>query len=174
MTGEVIAFARDFVNRPSARTADRKRKIADVYYRLFGHRLQKSCSTCYIEALFKILKLKSMAQYELKKGYVAQFQRPFGGVKAFTNRDLQQNPAKYDPIAAEYLKQYPERVIYFVRIPKIVVKEKPVIKEVIQKTEVAAVVEPVEEPTEEPDIVKEAFAAIKPKRKPTRKSKKND
>ena len=112
-----------------------------------------------------------MAQYELKKGYVAQFQRPFAGVKAFTNRDLQQNPAKYDPVAAEYLRQYPERVIYFVRIPKVVVK--PVIKEVIQKTAVAAVVEPVEEPTEEPDIVKEATVTPK-KKKPTRKSKKDD
>lgn len=112
-----------------------------------------------------------MAQHELRKGYVAQFQRPYNGIKAFTNKDLQEKPNVYDPIAAEYLRQYPERVIYFIRIPKVVKPvAKPVIAEVIKKTETASVVEPVDPVS----IVDEVLGKPKPKRKPTKRSKKDD
>lgn len=62
-----------------------------------------------------------MANYELRKGYVAQFAgHGVQGIKSFTNLNLQTNPAKYDPIAAEYLRLYPERAIYFSKTPKII------------------------------------------------------
>lgn len=118
---EVVTFARDYINHSSGRTEDRKAKIRQAILGITGQRLANNCSTCYIEAIFKILKYKDMANYELKKGYVAQFiGRIVDGVKSFTNVNLQTNPGKYDPIAAEYLRLYPERAIYFVKTPKIV------------------------------------------------------
>ena len=49
--------------------------------------------------------------YRLKKGYIAQFDIAFKGVKAFSNDTMT------DELAAEYLNRYPARAIYFDRIP---------------------------------------------------------
>ena len=49
--------------------------------------------------------------YRLKKGYIAQFAIAFKGIKAFSNDQMT------DELAAEYLRQYPARIIYFERIP---------------------------------------------------------
>jgi hypothetical protein len=118
---EVASFARDYINHSTARTPDRKAKIRQAILKITGQRLGNGCSTCYIEAIFKILKYTQMANYELRKGYVAQFAgHGVQGIKSFTNLNLQTNPAKYDPIAAEYLRLYPERAIYFSKTPKIV------------------------------------------------------
>lgn len=116
----VRAFAREFINDPRAQTKDRKATIRAEYKRLFGDSLPGTCRTCYVEALLKILKYNQMAVslYELKKGYVAQFDVAFNGVKAFTNLNLQTDAVKYDAIAAEYLRRYPQRSVYFVRAPK--------------------------------------------------------
>jgi len=137
---DIIAFARQFINDPKARTAERKKLIRDAIYKKTGRKLDNSCSTCYIEAIFTILKTKRMANYELRKGYVAQF---FGtgykGVKAFTNLNLQTDPQKYDPVAAEYLRLYPERAKFFVRIPPVA----PPVKKLAEKPK------PVEKPAPE-------------------------
>jgi len=118
---EVIAFARDYVNHPSARTKSRKAKITEAIYQLTGQILGKGCSTCYIEAIFKIINKTKMANYELRKGYVAQFAgQAYRGVKSFTNFNLQTDPAKYEPIAQEFLRLYPERARYFIRVPKLI------------------------------------------------------
>lgn len=162
---QVIGFARDYINRPSARTPQRKALIREALLVKTGKKLGNNCGTCYIEAIFKILNLIKMANYELRKGYVAQFPGTgFNGVKAFTNVNLKTDPAKYDPIAAEYLRLYPERAIYFVRIPKAPVKKeivKPVIKEVIQKAEV--------KPPE--SVIEDVLEAVQ-QRKPKRVSRK--
>lgn len=108
---EVRSFAREFINKPSARTAERKSQIKEVTRQLTGRHLAQGCNTCYIEALFKILTLTSMSKYEMRKGYVAQFNIPFKGVKSFTNVQIT------DEIAAEYLRRYPERIVYFTKVP---------------------------------------------------------
>jgi len=63
--------------------------------------------------MFKILTLtlNNMSKYELKKGYVAQFNIPFKGVKSFTNKQIT------DELAMEYLKRFPERIIFFSKTP---------------------------------------------------------
>ena len=50
--------------------------------------------------------------YELKRGYVAQFQDAYKGVKSFTNDKMT------DELAEEYLRRYPERAVYFARMPQ--------------------------------------------------------
>jgi hypothetical protein len=67
---EVRAFARDFVN--GNQTAERRSKIRAVYYQLTGSRMTGNCSTCYIDAVFKILKImdKEPCKYKLLKGAV--------------------------------------------------------------------------------------------------------
>ena len=49
--------------------------------------------------------------YELKRGYLAEFDDAFNGIKAFTNDTMT------DALAAEYLRRYPSRAIYFARLP---------------------------------------------------------
>jgi hypothetical protein len=109
---EVVAFSRDYVNNRSHRTGERKAKIKEALTQLTGEKLKFGCSTCYIEALFKILNLTKMATpkgYELKKGVLLQaFGHP---EKVCTNLTLT------DELAEWYLKYYPEKAIYFAKIP---------------------------------------------------------
>ncbi|MCJ7811858.1 hypothetical protein MUP95_00875, partial [bacterium] len=123
---EVLSFSKDYINKRSCRTPERKAKIRQVIRSITGQRLGKSCGTCYIEALFKILKIYTMAQYELKRGYVAQFDGDFKDVKAFTNDNLITDPDKYDPICEEWAKRYPQKaVIFLVRRPGVVIPGVP-------------------------------------------------
>ena len=139
MIEEVRAFARDYINNPKGRTSERKAKIRQAYKELFKSPLAGTCRTCYIEAVFKILKYKTMSKYELKRGYVAQFEIAYKGIKAFTNNNLMTDPNKYEPVAEEYLRQYPQRAVYFIRAPQPEPYVPPIIK----------VVEPKVEPKEE-------------------------
>ena len=109
---EVIAFSREYINNRSYRTVDRKQKIKKALRSLTGEVLNASCSTCYIEALFKIIKRFEMATpkgYELKQGVLLQaFGHP---EKTVTNKQLT------DEIAEWYLQHYPQKAIYFSKIP---------------------------------------------------------
>lgn len=107
---EVISFARDYINNRYARTPERKAKIRIAARYLFGITLRNSCGTCYLEAMFKILKSTKMAsRYELKKGVLLQaFGHP---EKACTNNTIT------DELAEWYLINYPEKAIFFARIP---------------------------------------------------------
>ena len=127
---EILSFSIDYVNLKKERTIDRKRKIRIAYKKLFGKEMQGSCPTCYIEAMleivksFKKLNIEEMATpkgYELKRGYLASFDfgAAFNGIKSFTNDQLT------DELAEEYLKRYPERIIYFARTPGPIVPNVP-------------------------------------------------
>lgn len=109
---EVVSFARDYINHPSRRTNDRKAKIREALRLLTGKKVVISCSTCYIEALFTILKISKMAtsKYELRKGVVLQ---TFGHPEmTCTNNTIT------DALGDYYVKNHPEKLIYFVRYPK--------------------------------------------------------
>jgi hypothetical protein len=109
---EVVSFARSYINKRSYRTEERKAKIKEALLQLTGEKLNFGCSTCYIEALFKILNYQKMATpkgYELKKGVLLQ---AFGDAsKTCTNLTLT------DELAEWYLKHYPEKAVLFARIP---------------------------------------------------------
>lgn len=142
---EVIAFARDYINNRTYRTAERKAKIKEVLIQLTGEKINFGCSTCYIEALFKILNLTQMATpkgYELRKGYLAQFQDAYNGIKSFTNLQMT------DDIAEEYLRRYPERAIYFARIPAPIPKPIPLIPVIPEIIEPEKIIIPEENPLE--------------------------
>lgn len=81
---EVRAFAREYIN--GAVTRERRLKIAEAYYRLTGDRLRITCDTCYIEAIFKIIKHmeRKPCRYRLKKGAVLQ---AFGDESKFCTND---------------------------------------------------------------------------------------
>ena len=97
----------------------------------------------------------------MRKGYVAQFRVAYRGIKAFTTKDIIRDPAKYEPIAAEYLRQYPERAIFFIRIPKAAPKPEP------KPVEVKKEVKP-EPPVE--DIINEIIRPVRSRRRTTRKT----
>jgi hypothetical protein len=108
---DVQSFARDFINIKSFRTSTRKTKIREAYRLLTGKEIKVSCSTCYIEALLFIVNSKPMAakNYELKRGVLLQ---AFGDAsKTCTNDTLT------DELAEWYLKNQPEKIIYFSRLP---------------------------------------------------------
>jgi len=108
---EIQSFARDFINIKSFRTSSRKAKIREAYKALTGEEIKITCNTCYIEALLKIINSKPMAtrNYELKKGVLLQ---AFGDAsKTCTNDTIT------DELGDWYLKHYPEKAIYFSRIP---------------------------------------------------------
>lgn len=114
---EVQSFARDFINVKSFRTSSRKAKIREAYKSLTGENIKITCNTCYIEALFKIINSKPMAtrNYELKKGVLLQ---AFGDAsKTCTNDTLT------DELAEWYLKHYPEKAIFFSRVPSAPIPE---------------------------------------------------
>jgi hypothetical protein len=151
---EVLSFSRDYINNRIYRTAERKAKIKEVLIQLTGEKINFGCSTCYIEALFKILNLTKMATpkgYELKQGVLLE---AFGDAsKTCTNLTLT------DELAEWYLKNQPEKAIYFSKIPAqpayippvqdIVLPEEVIEKEVVipEVEEVAeALIEMVTEP----------------------------
>ena len=106
---EVIAFSREYINNRSARTAERKRKIKEALKSLTGETINTGCATCYIEAIFKILKLTKMANYELKRGVLLQeFGFPH---KACTSLTIT------DELAEWHLSRHPEKAVYFSKIP---------------------------------------------------------
>lgn len=118
-------FARQFVNEPSFRTPANKEAIRKEYRRIFGGQLNAGCSTCFIEALFKILNKKQMASsnYILKKGVVLTV---FSDARrTYTWKTIT------DEIAAQILTEFPEKRIFFDKIPAAPVVEvpEPVIKE---------------------------------------------
>lgn len=109
---EVLLFARDYINKRECRTGDNKTKIRQALRVLTGEILNFGCSTCYIEALFKIIKITKMAtsKYELKKGVVLQV---FGDpTKTCTNNTIT------DELGDWYVKHHPEKLVYFARYPK--------------------------------------------------------
>jgi hypothetical protein len=164
---EVLSFSREYINKRSCRTQERKAKIRQVLRSITGERLGKSCGTCYIEALFKILKLYSMSQYELRRGYVAQFDTgQFHDIKAFTNDNLINDPGKYDPICEEWAKRHPERAnIYLVRRPGPPV---PYVPPTI--TIIPPIKKEIPEPTPE-DLINSALGTEKSAKKKPSKSK---
>lgn len=109
---EVCLFARDYINVKSFRTSLRKQKIRQAYEIITGKKIIISCSTCYVEALLEItnkIKMATRKGYELKRGVLLQ---AFGDAsKACTNDTLT------DELAEWYLKYYPEKAIYFSKIP---------------------------------------------------------
>jgi hypothetical protein len=108
---EVQSFARNYINLKEYRTSDRKLKIRQALSYLTGEKINFGCSTCYIEALFRIIKITKMAtsKYELKKGVVLQ---AFGdSSKTCTNNTIT------DELGDWYLANHPEKLIYFVRYP---------------------------------------------------------
>lgn len=115
---EVLLFSRDYVNSRKERTFARKKKIQSVYKELTGEDINGSCSTCYIEALFKIIdyfdksqKTEKMAQsrYLLKQGVLLQ---AFGDTsKTCTNANLT------DELAEWHLANNPGVRKYFAVIP---------------------------------------------------------
>lgn len=137
LVDEVRRFAREFINKPYTRTGERRAQIKEVLRQLTGERLGDSCNTCFIEALYTILKLTNMSKYEMKRGYVAQFNIPFKGIKSFTNNQIT------DELAEEYLKRYPERIVYFSRVPQ---PARPVVPQSIK------IVKPVSKPEPAPKV----------------------
>jgi hypothetical protein len=113
MFDEIHLFARDYINDKSFRTTGRKRKIREAYKILTGKSIKITCSTCYLEALFEIInntKIMSTPNYQLKKGVLLQ---AFGDAsKTCTNDTLT------DELAVWYLAHYPEKAIYFARMPQ--------------------------------------------------------
>lgn len=109
---EVKLFAREYINIPSQRTRERKAKIAQAYKTITGRNLKAGCSTCYIEAVLKILKFDPMAtsKYEIKRGAVVQV---FGHPEyAVTNLTITDEKGDW------YVKNHPEKLKFFVRYPK--------------------------------------------------------
>lgn len=54
----------------------------------------------------------AFSQYELRRGYVALLAKPLDGVKAFTNKQIT------DELAQEFLRQFPQRAVYFTKMPR--------------------------------------------------------
>jgi len=81
---EVKAFARDYI--AGHKTHERQIIIREAYFQLTGETLRTTCSTCYIEAIFKILKHmeRPPCKYRLKKGAVLQ---GFGDASKFCTND---------------------------------------------------------------------------------------
>jgi hypothetical protein len=81
---EVKAFARDYIN--GNQTKERRNAIRAAYFQITGNNLRHSCGTCYIEAIFKILKHmeKKPCKYKLRKGAVLQ---SFGNADMFCTAD---------------------------------------------------------------------------------------
>jgi len=112
---EVLAFSSDYVNNRSRRTPERQAKIREALKALTGQILGKSCGTCYIEAIFKIKYITNMAssKYVLKRGVVLQ---AFGDpTKTCTNATIT------DELGDWYMRNYPDKVRYFDKIPAITV-----------------------------------------------------
>lgn len=122
---EVQSFARDYINLREYRTSDRKLKIRQALRYLTGEKINFGCSTCYIEALFRIIKITKMAtsKYELKKGVVLQ---AFGDAsKTCTNNTIT------DELGDWYMRFHPEKLVYFARYPSAINTPAPVVREAV-------------------------------------------
>jgi hypothetical protein len=93
-------------------------------------------------------------KYELKRGYVAQFDNAFNGIKSFTNDTVT------DELAAEYLRRYPSRAIYFSRLPVMEAYVPPEVKIIPPKVE-AKVDETVKVDIPKKEVVKRSRKAKK-------------
>lgn len=147
---EVQSFARDFINYKQFRTSTRKAKIREAYKNLTGESIKISCHTCYIEALLILINSKPMAtrNYELKKGVLLE---AFGDAsKTCTNDTIT------DELGDWYMKHYPEKAIYFERIPvlatSVIVPDIVIIppKEATINDIAAAMISEVTDPKDEP------------------------
>lgn len=136
---EVLSFAREYINLRYTRTPERKAKIRQVIKKITGEKLEITCGTCYIEALFKIINLSQMAssKYELKKGVLLE---AFGDPsKTCTNLTLT------DELGDWYMKNYPEKIVFFARVPQdIPAGVPPEIKIITPKEPVPDVPDPAE------------------------------
>ena len=149
---EVLLFSRDYINNKTGRTKEHKVKIKEALRQLTGEKFNFGCSTCYIEALFKILNLTKMATpkgYELKRGVLLE---AFGdSSKTCTNDTLT------DELGDWYMKHYPEKAIYFSKIPAIIPEQvfAPIPKEVkIEPSSADKLTEGVPNKTEGKKVVK--------------------
>ena len=167
---EVVSFARDYINNPANRTEERKQKIRKALRHLTGQFLNFGCSTCYIDAVFKILNITKMAssKYELKKGVVLQV---FGDPKKTCT-----NATITDELGDWYMKNHPEKMVFFVRYPK---PQRPVIPPKVKILPEETKVVEADPVAEAQGIMTEAIEQVlepKPKRKPAKKKtvKKDD
>ena len=108
---EVISFSREFINFVKTRTPQRKAKIKMAYLEVMKENMRGGCSTCYIEAIFKIIKFTKMAssKYQLKQGVLLQ---AFGDAsKVMTNANITDDLAEYhlshNPACAKYFAVLP-------------------------------------------------------------------
>jgi hypothetical protein len=72
MFEQIKSFARAYI--AGEVTPERRNLISKAYFKLTGEKLRTHCSTCYIEAIFIILRKmeKQPCRYRLKKGAVLQ------------------------------------------------------------------------------------------------------
>jgi hypothetical protein len=132
---QVKSFARDYIN--GQQTAERRRIIAAAYYQLTGERVRRTCGTCYIEAIFTILKKMELkpCKYRLKKGALLQ---AFGNSdKICTNENLTNELAEW------HLRNTRGAASLFAILPA----DAPVYGE-----EVKAIAEPAKEPESKPVV----------------------
>lgn len=90
---QVKAFAREFIN--GKRTNEQRTAIREALFQLTGEQLRITCETCYVEAIFKILKLmeRKPCKYRLLKGAVLH---AFGDAdKLCTNDNLTDELAEW-------------------------------------------------------------------------------
>lgn len=120
---EIFSFSVEYCNSKKERTITRKKKIRAAYKEVFEREMRGSCPTCYLEAMleivrsFKNINIMATPNYELKRGVLLQaFDHP---EKACTNKELT------DELAEWYLKNYPEKAIYFSKIPNVVIPVTP-------------------------------------------------
>jgi hypothetical protein len=109
---EVIGFSRDYVNKESERTPERKNKIKAAYKELTGEIIRTTCSTCLIEYIFKIRSKmeKTTCRYQLKPGALLQ---AFGDPsKICTNKNIT------DELAEWHLKNNPGVISLFSKVPE--------------------------------------------------------
>jgi len=161
---KIKEFAREFVNG-NGRTAERRRLISTVYFRIYGERLRAHCSTCYIEAIFKIINIMETkpCKYRLKKGAILQ---PFGG-GIITNDNLT------DEIAEQCLANHVANASMFAVMP--VEPEKPAELEIVPPVDdvIPVVIDKVVNvPVEKIDTEAKPVMASKPKSVRGKKHKK--
>ncbi len=127
----VKAFARDYIN--GAQTAERRRIIAAAYHQLTGDRLRLTCGTCYVEAIFIILKKMEQkpCKYRLKKGALLQ---------AFSDSDkICTNENLTDELAEWHLRNTRGAASLFAILPE----GAPAYGEAVKEPEVVAIGKPV-------------------------------
>ena len=178
---EVLAFSREYVNKPRTRTSERKRKIKEVYVQVFGTLFNLKCGSCYIAAILKLVnqnKPKTLNQNPVIKQKVMTHNyqlKPGALLKAFNDKSkFATNANLTDELAEWHLAHNPASAKLFSKMPANV-QIQPVsnlaivqVQEPVKETVVIPPVEPEIVPLPEP--VKVVHKEIK-KRSP-RKTKK--